>query len=199
MTPYSIFEHFYLNVGDLKQFVYCPRIPYFNRFLNLKTSPTFLMEQGSAQEQEFDRKQKRHRPFRFGLREVSRHVHVNLVSDNYKLAGTADLVIEGQDEIVVIDCKGGEKRLSENHWIQVGAYALLAEEYYKKPCHKGFLYYAEGRQWTKVLIDERLKQKVTGLLGQMGKVIKEGIFPLPTGQVEKCRSCEFLNFCGDRW
>jgi len=199
MKPFSVSEHGFLNVGDLKQFAYCPRIPYFIRFLGLRTSPTFLMEQGVVREREFDRKQKRHETSRFGLEQGRRHLHVHIASERYKLTGIIDLVVEGNDEIVVVDCKGAKKFPGENHYAQIGAYGLLAEERFNKPCRKGFLYYSEGRQWVEIKIDDVLRRRVLELIEQAGRVVNTGMFPEATAQIAKCRSCEFINFCGDRW
>lgn len=157
------------------------------------------MEQGALREKEFDRKQKRHETSRFGLEEAERHLHVSVTSEQYKLTGIIDLVVEGSDEIVVVDCKGARKFLGENHYVQIGAYGLLAEERFKKSCRKGFLYYSEGRQWVEINIDDALRRKVLGLIQRAGQVVNTGLFPEATSQIAKCRSCEFLNFCGDRW
>jgi CRISPR-associated exonuclease Cas4 len=199
MKPFSVSEQEFLNVGDLKQSAYCPRIPYFNRFLGLKTTPTFLMERGASQEKEFDQRQKRHKNYRFGMEQAQRHLHVCVVSERYKLTGIIDLVLEGQNDIIVVDCKGAKRFPGENHYVQIGAYGLLAEERFHKPCRKGFLYYSEGKQWVEITIDDNLRQKVLELIEQVEGVVNRGIFPEAALQIAKCRNCEFLNFCGDRW
>lgn len=122
-----------------------------------------------------------------------------LSSEKLRLTGIVDLIIEGDSEIVVVDFKSAKNTGSENHMIQLGAYALLAEERFRKPCGRGYLFYAENKKWVEILLTEGLREKVLSTIKGLEEVIRSRVIPPPTEQIEKCRNCEFLNFCGDRW
>lgn len=189
----------WLTVGDLKQAVYCPRIPYFLRTLRLKPPVTSLMREGERQERAFVERQKRHQVTRFRLPSGIRHPRVMARSERLRLSGTVDLVIEGDAELVVVDFKAGREAAWDNHRVQLAAYALMMEERFHKPCQRGYILYREHKHWVEVAINEPLRQRTVELLQQLWEATERGLFPNPTAVMARCRNCEFLNFCGDRW
>jgi CRISPR-associated exonuclease Cas4 len=199
VTPSFVSDEGWLTVGDLKQAVYCPRIPYFLRTLGLKPPSTFLMKRGEYQERVFTERQKRHQVTRFRLPLGVRHPHVVVRSGSLRLSGAIDLVIEGDDELVVVDFKAGRDAMWDNHRIQLAAYALMAEERFHRPCLRGYVLYRERRHWVEVEVSDALRKRTLDLLQQLREATDCGLFPDPTQVVGRCRNCEFLNFCGDRW
>lgn len=197
--PYCVSNAAYLTVGDLKQYSYCARIPYFMKILGVAPPPTYLMECGKNEEEKLARRQRRHRLSRFGFVKGLRHHHVWIVSKELALSGVIDLVIESDAEVAVIDFKTGKKYLRDHHNLQIAAYALLAEEHFGKPCRRGYLFYADSKEWVNILITNELREETRDTLCTMKEMVRRSIFPDPTPDIGKCQRCEYLNFCGDRW
>ncbi len=196
---FSDSDESWLTVGDLKQAAYCPRIPYFLRTLGVRPPATFLMQHGERQERVFTAQQKRHTVTRFRLPAGVRHSHVTVRSPDLRLSGTIDLAIEGDAESVVVDFKAGRDAIWDNHRVQLAAYALMAEERFRKPCRRGYVLYRERGHWVEVEINEALRGRTMELLHRLREATGLGLFPEPTEVMARCRNCEFLNFCGDRW
>lgn len=157
------------------------------------------MQHGEHQERVFTERQKRHQVSRFRLPSGIRHPHVMVRSNCLRLSGAVDLVVEGDNELVVVDFKTGRDATWDNHRVQVAAYALMAEERFRKPCLRGYVLYRESRHWVEVEVNESLRQRTLDLLRQLRETMNHGLFPDPTHVSGRCRNCEFLNFCGDRW
>lgn len=120
-------------------------------------------------------------------------------SERLCLSGTVDLVIEGDAELVVVDFKAGREAPWDNHRVQLVAYALMVEERFQKPCPRGYVLYRQRKHWVEVAIDDPLRQRTMELLQQLWETMEQRLLPDPTDVAARCRNCEFLNFCGDRW
>ena len=82
------------RVTDLKQFAYCPRIPFYQHVMGFYGKPTFKMEQGKAAQAVIESLEKRRRLTEYGLSEGKRHFDLWLVSRALNLSGKLDLLIE---------------------------------------------------------------------------------------------------------
>ena len=93
---------FLLNVNDLKQFVYCPRIVYYTWVMPVRPPATFLMERGHKLEEEFERLEPRRVLGRYGFQEAVRRFGVALTDSELGLTGVADLVLAARDRAAVV-------------------------------------------------------------------------------------------------
>lgn len=133
-----------LTVTDLKQYLYCSRIPYFQHVLALPRPVTFKMKHGTLQHLELDRLEKRRGLRSYGLREGQRMFHVQVSSQTLGLHGVVDLVVayqnKGDNGYLPIEFKHQEGPIHTNVKYQLAAYAMMLEETHGTSVADGVVY-----------------------------------------------------------
>ena len=185
------------RVTDLKQFVYCPRIPFYQHVMGFHGKPTYKMEQGKTAQEAIESLEKRRRVREYGLDEVLRHFGMSLFSAALGISGKLDLLIETETACYPVDFKYTTGRPHRNHQLQLAGYSLLVAEHFSKPVPAGFIFIITDDlvfrfEMTRALLDEAR----TALLS-MQHTIETEQFPDPTPVRARCTDCEYRNFCGD--
>ena len=186
-----------LTVGELKQFIYCPRIFYFMAVQPMHPPATHLMERGHRLQEEFERLEPRRVLSRYGLQDARRYFSLSLSSEELEIAGQTDLLLESADKLAIVEFKASGAGLAENHRFQLAAYALLAERNFGKPCPSGFAVFVDRGEIEEIEIDAELRRKVSEVIIEMRTLIRTQEFPPPTSVRARCTNCEFQHFCGD--
>lgn len=186
-----------LNVSDLRQYTYCPRIVYYRYCLPLIRPITYKMEAGiAAQEVEEDREQRRSLRV-YGLNDGERTFNVWLESATLGLRGKVDMVVQRNDEIIPVEYKNSPGRGGKHVDIQLAAYGLLLEETTGLPAQRSFIYYIPERSARAIPLDVALKANVRHTLKEIRAMIRAERMPAPTPARAKCAICEFRRFCND--
>ncbi len=186
-----------LSVGELKQYIYCPRIFYFMTIQPMHPPVSHLMQRGCRLQEEFERLEPRRVLSRYGLHEARRYFSLSLSDPGLDIAGQVDLLLEAHDKLAVVEFKASGAALAENHRFQLTAYALLAERSFAKPCPVGFAVFVDRQEIEELEIDESLRSETTDALQQMRLLLRLQQFPEPTPARARCTNCEFQHFCGD--
>jgi CRISPR-associated exonuclease Cas4 len=186
-----------LTATDLKQWAYCPRIPFYHHVLPVRPAPTYKMSRGKDIQAAVETLERR-RGFRgYGMREGERRFGLWLHSDRLGLSGKLDLLIVTADACYPVDFKdttGGARR---NHRLQLAAYALLAEEAFERPAPDGFIYLVPEKRIVAIGLTEGDRDDVRHALADMRRMIALEELPPPTSIRARCTACEFQNYCGD--
>lgn len=188
------------KVTDLKQWVYCPRILYYQLCLPAVRPVTFKMQHGIEAGQAEEGREERRSLRAYGLSEGTREFNVPLQSDRLGLRGEADLVIttpeSAQGGVIPVDYK--YSTIDGPHFrLQLAAYALLLEDSRACTVSRGYLYLIPERRAEPVEIDRRLRAKTLAALDTMRQMLASEKMPTPTDQLRKCVACEFRRFCND--
>lgn len=186
-----------LNVSDLRQLIYCPRIVYYTWVVPVHPPGTFLMERGQRLEEDFERLEPRRLLGHYGFSEAQRRFGVVMTDPALGLTGQADLVLEGPDRVAVVEFKATPHALGENQKVQLCGYALLAEEHFQRASPVGFALLADRKELVAVEFDEPLRAATLSALGKAQAIVREQAFPPRTPVRTRCAQCEFRNFCGD--
>ncbi len=211
-----------IRVTDLKQWVYCPRVFYYQACLPDVRPVTYKMKAGVEAGRAEEGREERRSLRAYGLSEGEREFNVPVRSVRLGLRGEVDMVITtGKGEVIPVDYK--LSRIPGPHFqLQVAAYGLLLEEMRGvNDCHealhcftqreygllleemrgvnvqRGFLYLIPERQAEEVRIDERLRKTVLAALDAMQRIVEREEMPPPTPNLRKCVACEFRRFCND--
>ncbi len=185
-----------VTISLLKQYVYCPRVVYYETCTPGVRPRTYKMQAGNeAHERERERAARR-TLIAYQVPEGERRFDVRLLSPRLKLSGLIDEVVLTPDEAIVIDYKLAGWT-GENHLIQLGAYSLMVEEAFNLPVHRGFIYLLKPRRFESVPIDEALRNSVMETLQSIDHIRLNEYMPPPVEQPNKCASCEFRRFCND--
>ena len=191
-----------LKVTDLKQFAYCPRIPYYHYCLPEVRPTTYKMDAGIRAQDRAEERERRRSLRAYGLTEGERHFNVSITSRQLGVSGQIDLVIKhavnGEDRLVPVDYKLSRRDPGRHFKLQLACYALLLEEVWQLPVEDGFLYLIPARRAVRVPITTRLRNDVRRQLAEIrALVLAERMPPVPPKQRSRCVDCEFRRFCND--
>ena len=191
-----------LKVTDLKQFAYCPRIPYYHHCLPKVRPTTYKMDAGIRAQDRAEELERRRSLRAYGLTEGKRHFNVSVTSAKLGVSGQIDLVIEhtvdGEDRLTPVDYKLSRREPGRHFKLQLACYALLLEEVWQLPVADGFLYLIPARRAVRVPVTNRLRNDVRRQLAEIRTlVLAERIPSVPPKQRGRCVDCEFRRFCND--
>src|SRR5579862_6720852 len=203
MTPMTP-ERLLLNVTDLKQYVYCPRIPFYYYCLPRIRPVTYSMEVGKLSHQEEEKYEERRTLRAYGLAEGERFFDVPLRSQRLGLVGKLDLAIRvptmdgaGGEEVVIVDYKLTRDPIGPHYRLQLAAYALLIEENWGLPVRQAFLYHMPLRKAEESQITPQLRRRVPEVVAAINALVTDERLPDPPKSLARCVVCEFRRFCND--
>lgn len=187
-----------LPVNLLRQWAYCPRIPFIREVLGSRGEPPAWVSQGIAYD-EIEHVLQRDRRLRtMGLESYEPHRRVSMTSTSLGLHGIADLLLKGTADIVVADYKLDQGPIRRGTRLQLGAYALLAEEHFGLPVRGLIVLFGKPVQAIAVAQIGGLAAEVKSAVAELRQVIDTGRMPATDAGPAKCGICEHLNFCNDR-
>ena len=191
----------YLQVTDLKQYSYCPRIVFYQTCLPGIRPTTYKMEAGIQAQEKVTSLEKRRSLRAYDLIEGERHFNVSLQSARLGLTGQVDLVIDSgagaTRRVTPVDFKLSRKKPGRHFHLQLACYALLLEECWGVPVETGYLYLIPSKESIRVEITPRLRRDVVKQLAEIRRLLQAEEMPSPTTQRGSCVNCEFRRFCND--
>lgn len=186
-----------LTVTDMKNFLYCRRIPFHGYLLGVRRPQTFKMAEGKRAHEDVAALEARRSLRAYGLRAGERFFDVAVRSERLGLGGRLDMVVRTDQEVIPVDFKDSAGRVGLNHRYQLTAYALLAEEAYGRPVRRGFIYLIPLRRAVEVPIRPGMRRFVhLGLRAMRAMIASESMSP-PTRHRGRCTDCEFRRYCND--
>ncbi len=188
-----------LNVGDLKQWAYCPRVVFYHRFAPTAGVPTAKMQLALQAQEQLEPLEARRTLKTYGLDTAQRIFSPWLSSDQLNLQGKPDILLDAADRIAIVDFKLTAGDAAPNLQMQLAAYSLIAEHVYQKPAPVGFIYRIPDSAVLPVPITPELRQSVVDAAEAIRTMIASESLPAPTDLRKRCEDCEFANFCADIW
>ena len=186
-----------LQVNDLKQYEYCPRVVFYQYVMPVERKATFKMEHGRSAEDRLDELERRRGMRRYGLPDGRRHFHVWLTSNSLGLSGKLDLLIESSTGWYPVDFKETTGAVRSNHLVQLCGYAFLVEETYGGSVPQGFIYLIPGDRVEPVALTDQLRADTLNALDWIREMVRLQSVPEPTEIRARCTDCEYRNYCGD--
>lgn len=192
-----------LEVTDLKQWRYCPRIVWYRYCLPAIRPITDLMEHGIRRHQEEAGREERRSLRPYGLTAGERHFDLALRSDHLGVRGRLDLAIavpsrsSPDAEGVVVEYKDSESKPGPHFRLQLTVYALLLEAAWNLPVRTGWIYLIPLRRAEQIAITPALRRQATDAIRQVQAAIDGETMPSPPSNRRPCVSCEFRRFCND--
>ena len=187
-----------LPVSLLRQYAFCPRIPWFMEALGLNPPRPPWVRQGTDHHQRERMLQRRRRLSRYGLTEARLIEEPQLYAPDIGLHGRPDALLETENAVYPLEFKLGDSKPASGHLLQVAAYALLAESVRGKPSPAGFILYGERGKTLRVEMDTRMRGKVMKACANLKQALEKGLLPVSAASAAQCTQCEFLNYCNDR-
>jgi CRISPR-associated exonuclease Cas4 len=188
-----------VRVTDLKQQIYCPRIPYWTYLMPVEKRLPLKVEYGAADHALLAHLERRRTLRAYGLGEGQRRFHVRLTSQVLGLTGVLDALLETEEERIPVEYKDTLGGVRLNHRVQLAAYSLLLGETPGPPVRRGMVFTIPEQRVYIVKLGANLEKVVRQALEEIRHTLRTEALPPPADRWSKCRDCEFLRFCGDRY
>lgn len=194
-------EEWLLQVTDLKQFAYCPRIVYYRYCLSRVQPMTFKMSAGIEAQERVESLEERRSLRAYGVSDGVRHFNVSVTSVALGLSGQIDLVVEtgsgSERRLIPVDFKLSRREPGRHFKLQLACYAMLLEEAWGAPAGEGYIYLIPARRGLSVPITPRLRRDALSQVGQIRQMVLSEQMPEPTKSRSRCVDCEYRRFCND--
>jgi CRISPR-associated exonuclease Cas4 len=185
----------YLRINELKNYVYCPRITFYELCLDLNRA-TRLAELGIEAEKETKKRMRRRKHALHAITDGVRHLDVMVVSHAHRLIGKVDEVVETPAGLHVVDYKDTDR--DYGYWkIQMQGYALCTAETLGRPILGTYIYIIPTQTYRPVKLTARDMKKLTTVIKCIETMLAQEICPPPTPHAGKCRTCQYRRFCND--
>ena len=190
-----------LPVRRLHNFIYCPRLFYFQWVENIFQENADTVA-GSHVHRNVDAPSKLDDPKELGLPEGAKLRSLRLESESLGLIGVVDIVEGGPDGAEIIDYKRGSARrdaegervAKEPDAMQVAAHALLLREHGVNAV-RGAIYYAADKRRVPVEFSEELFSKVRNAIAEAKALAASGHCPPPLKNDARCLYCSAYPIC----
>jgi len=191
-----------ISVTDVKHYLYCPRIVYFERVLHSAAQlGSQQAESRELHEEHVSRELRRRGAIYYSpeFAEAEKQLFVALSSPALGLQGVVDCVIRLPGECVPVDYKNtasNRGRAWTDHRYQLVAYALLIEENYAVPVRRGFISYLPEKLVVPLAITPTMKTHVKRVIGHVKAIIREEKLPPIRVAKQKCTGgCGHKEIC----
>ncbi|MBI5385156.1 MAG: CRISPR-associated endonuclease Cas1 [Verrucomicrobia bacterium] len=190
-----------MGVRNLHNFIYCPRLFYFQWVENIFQENADTVA-GSFAHRNVDAPSRLEDPKELGLPEGAKIRSLRLESEALGLIGVVDIVEGGPEGAEIIDYKKGsarrnsegEREAKEPDAIQVAAHALLLREQGVNAV-RGAVYYAADKRRVPVELSEELFAKVRRTIEEARGVAASGRCPPPLKNDARCLYCSAYPIC----
>lgn len=193
----------YLPARMLNEFVYCPRLFYYEWVEGVFAHNRETVE-GEIRHQKLDQG-KGELADAGQLAASGESVHsrsVELASERHGLIAKMDLVDADGDLVTPVDYKRGSPKEDASGalvaWdpdrIQLAVQAIvLRENGYR--CEEAIVYYVATKQRVRIAIDEKLVAETVDYLERARQIAASGQIPLPLVDSPKCPRCSLVGIC----
>jgi CRISPR-associated exonuclease Cas4 len=189
-----------ITVSDVRQHIYCPRIPYFRLGLRLPHRyVTGGMQEGILEHQRTADLEHRRTLRAYGLADGERCFDVQMQAPQLALSGRMDLVIRREHEVIPVEFKNTRTGIGLNHRYQLAAYTLLAEAHFQTPARRTFVYFIPLKEARQQEIRPAMRAYARRAMNEIRQAVRAERMPPGTRVLGRCRVCEFLPYCNDRW
>ena len=174
----------FVSVTDIKQYIYCPRIVYFDRVLH--ATPMFGSQQKDSKElhEDYVSKEMRRKDAVYYSPEfvgAEKLMFTSLSSSKHSLHGNVDCIIKtAMGEYIPVEYKNmnsDKGRVCMQHKYQLVGYALLIEDNFDTTVKRAFVNYIPEKLILQFEITSTMKTFVKRVLGHIRRIIKDEELP----------------------
>jgi CRISP-associated protein Cas1 len=190
----------YLPARMVNEFVYCPRLFYYEWVDGLFRQSADTLE-GSIQHKKIDAKSTALPEPDDTAREEIHSRSVMLASERLRVIAKINLVEVADGMVTPVDYKHGRPRETGDSlelWpadrVQLAIQGLVLREngYF---CQEGIAYYAKTRQRVRVDFDEELMDETARIIAGAWNLARSGPIPPPLIDSPKCPGCSLVGIC----
>lgn len=190
-----------ITVSDVKQYLYCPKIIYFDHVLHVPKPPDQKLDSGREAHESITAREKRRKGAVFYDPELDcaeKLFRVELVSQSLGLRGVLDYLVKTEKEFIPVDYKFGYSNKGAaylNHKYQLAAYALLVEDCFLATVRRGFIHYSRERLNVRIDITDELRRRTMKMIAEIRWIVESETEPTCTRIPSRCTDCEYRRYC----
>jgi CRISPR-associated protein Cas1 len=190
----------YLPARMINEFVYCPRLFYYEQVQGVFVESADTIE-GSIQHQRVDKEGKGAPPADSASEEPVIARSITLSSERHKVIAKLDLAEFADGKAVPVDYKHGRPIAAEDGYqpwpservqLAVQAIVLRANGY---NCDEGIIYYTKSRQRVRVVFDETAIGEAERAIAEAWRAARLEQPPPPLVDSPKCPGCSLVGIC----
>ena len=188
-----------LPIVIVKEYYWCPVQAYL-KLVTWMERPTPSMEEGGATG--WNRGQLLEALARVErLDEAVLHWELPVMSRRLGIAGRADLVLEYEGEVAVVEVKARAtptmlRRRGVHILAQLAAYAIAAEETIGKPALRAYIYGSEGSRLIRVAITPHHRALVENAVRELRRMLEtHNVYAQPRPPRRRCTVCSYRGVC----
>ncbi|MCW4046643.1 MAG: CRISPR-associated protein Cas4 [Candidatus Bathyarchaeota archaeon] len=201
--PLSDVAEEFVSVTDIKHYIYCPRLVYFDRVLHVQPVFGSQQEEGKEQHEEYVRKELRRKDAVYYSAEfvgAEKLLFTSLSSPALGLQGNVDCIIKTvKREYIPVEYKNmssDKGRVCMDHKYQLVAYALLVEACFDTVVKRSFVNYIPEGLILRVDVTPSMKSYVKRVLGHIKRIIRDEELPPIRVAKHKCQGgCGHRQIC----
>ncbi len=190
-----------ITVSDVKHYLYCPKIIYFDHVLHIPKPPDQKLQTGIEMHDSITAKEKRRKGAIFydpELDQAEKMFRVEMESSTLGLRGVLDYLVRTNREFIPVDYKFGQSHKGSihlNHKYQLAAYALLVEESFKTIVRRGFIHYSRDQKNVQIDFGDEIRRRTLKMIEKIAQIIEDEIEPAGTRNSARCIDCEYRKYC----
>ena len=187
----------YFTVRDILDYIFCPRIIYFQYVLRAGKEKTVKMIRGLKIHDKFSEKAKRAKLVK-DLPLLPRKFDMLLYSKRYNFNTRIDCILFENDLAYPVEFKSLLKtidRVFKSLELQLTAQSLAIEENFPTKVCSGYIKSIKDNKVVKVEISPFLKEELIIVLNRMQTILEMEMLPEPTPHCKKCANCHYRNLC----
>jgi len=201
--PISDVAEPFVSVTDVKHYLYCPRIVYFDRVLHAEPQLGSQQEESRELHEDYVHKELQRKDAIYyspDFTDAKKLLFIPLSSATLGLQGVIDCLIQTRgDELVPVDYKNMHSdhgRIWMDHKYQLVAYALLIDENYGVQVRRGFVNYIPEKLILSLDIMPTMKTYVKRVVSHIRTMIKTEKLPPIRVAKQKCTGgCGHKRIC----
>ena len=186
-----------IAISDIRQHIFCPRIPWYSRVMNFKPPEQGWVTQGRHWHAEQKTRHKR-RVCNYLFGELTHNQEVYVQSTKLGIHGYVDEIINNSKQSVVIEYKVDSSKPTLAQKLQLAAYAIAAQEYLNFEVVAAVLFKGNANKQYQITLDEKLKIQLFQVIREIKTNLNCQRLPFSNASEAKCEQCEYLRYCNDR-
>lgn len=190
----------YLPARMLNEFVYCPRLFFYEWVEGVFRHSSDTVD-GAQKHEKGDMKEDELPPPEDLTDVAFRARGVTLSSETYRIIAKLDLIEAGDGKVTPVDYKRGAPRVGDGGpeaWpadvSQICAQALVLRDN-RYEVSEGLVYYYETKQRVRIAITDTLIQQTVNALASARALAETGRIPPPLVDSPKCPRCSLVTIC----
>ncbi|CAM3683428.1 CRISPR-associated protein Cas4 [Parendozoicomonas haliclonae] len=188
-----------LPIRHLRQFLFCPRIPWLQEVAAMQPLRPIWVTQGQGYHARQEFLSRRRKLSRYSTEDAELLFDQPVGCENPSIHGRIDLVLKGKDRVQIVEFKLGEGKPVPGQILQAAAYAIAAEQTFALPCPEFFVATGKKAKVHHYYLTAERRQEVADKVTQIQQTLADSVLPESSAQSNtQCSSCEYLNTCNDR-